>query len=91
MKKVLILSLATLGLSACSTTSTSNFASEQASNNSPEQQVCFYTQRPGWNLKQKQCMSKQAYQTSHVSFMPSSSQSQSNRPISVDQLPNSGK
>ncbi|MBD3652895.1 hypothetical protein [Kangiella sp.] len=91
MKKVLILSLAALGLSACSTASTNNFVSEQAGADSPEQQICFYTKKQGWNIKEKTCMSKQKYQTSRVSFMPNSSQSQSSRPISVDDLPHSSK
>ncbi|WP_417445591.1 lipoprotein [Kangiella sp.] len=91
MKKLLVLFLATLGLAACSTTNSNSLTANQASSESSEPQVCFYTQRVGWHFKLKNCMSKEAYESDKVSLMPINNQSQTNQHLSVDQLPHSGR
>ncbi|ACV28004.1 putative periplasmic lipoprotein [Kangiella koreensis] len=91
MKNLFALSLATLILTACSTTNSNNIAPDQADAVSSEPQVCFYTKRVGWHFKQKNCMSKNTYEKNKVSLMPTSNQSQTSRPLSVDQLPHSSK
>lgn len=88
MEILLVLSLATLSLAACSTTNSNNVSPDQVSAQSSEQQVCFYTQKVGWHFKQKTCMSTKAYNNLYaVSFMPSPPR----KPIYIDQLPNSDK
>lgn len=91
MKQLIILFFASLTLAACSTTNSSSSFSEQTTADSTEQQVCFYTKKPGWHFKEKHCVSPEAYVANRPSFMPAKAQAQYNHPISVDKLPNSSK
>ncbi len=86
MKKLLTI-ITALGITACSTTNTSNLASQHTNAHSPDELVCFYTQKPGWHLKEKHCMPRKLYETSKLVFMPP----QPSTPINVDNLPSSGK
>jgi|Cruoilmetagenom7_1024161.scaffolds.fasta_scaffold90357_2 uncharacterized protein YcfL len=91
MKQLIILSIASLNLAACSTTNSNNLNSPQVDTDIPSQQICFYTNKPGWHFKQKHCVVRQAYAKNQASFMPINSQSQSNQPITVDKLPHSSQ
>lgn len=91
MKQLITLFFASLTLAACSTTNSSSSSSKQTTADSTEQQICFYTKKPGWHLKEKHCMSRQAYSMNQASFMPKNSQAQSNQPITVDKLPYSSQ
>lgn len=87
MKKLLTLSLTTLILAACSTTNSNDLESDQVSITPTNDEVCFYTKRPGWKLKEMNCMSRKLYETKSMAFMPK----QPSKPINVDILPNTGK
>lgn len=88
MKKIITLLASSFVVSACSTTSTNNLASQMTNAQTADERVCFYSPQQGSHFKQKTCMSKKAYNNLYrVSFLPSPKQ----KPIYVDQLPNSGK
>lgn len=91
MKLHLFLPIAALGLAACSTTNSNKLNSQHANLDSSSNQVCFYIQRPGWQLKEKHCTSAQAYAKHNASFLPAKSQAVYTNSISVDKLPNSSK
>lgn len=91
MKLHLFFSVAALALTACSTTSSNKLNSQHANIEPSSNQVCFYIQKPGWQLKEKVCMSPETYAKNRTSFLPAKSQAVYTNSISVDKLPNSSK